>query len=339
MQNLSFVPIFNFLQMRFFTASLVLLFTQACWAQFPYVGSDFTAPYADLDNPTTLDIEAGWDDPELTFTLPFVFYFAGAPMTELNLGGVGEMVYAFDENGLISVLWPLNIDVMDVNYQLEEEFSTIRHQVDGTAPDRIFKMEWNNVGLYEELTYLETADVRMNYQMWLYEADGMIEFRFGPGSFGEEWLNEYNLTSGIITDLDYNSYLGNVYTASGDPSAPQWSVNDSFESWYYGDGFLNGTPESGQGYRFTQVSTEIVYADQAAVDMFQIWPNPNTGSFSVANQSNDRQQMHLLDAQGKTIQSWVMAPDSQTPVACEACSPGLYFIQNSSGQSQRLVIN
>ena len=65
-------------------------------AQFPYEGSVFTEEYVSLQDPTLLDIDLGWDDPELVVPLPFTFSFGEIQAFEMNLGGTGEMLFAMD---------------------------------------------------------------------------------------------------------------------------------------------------------------------------------------------------------------------------------------------------
>ena len=271
----------------------------SAYAQFPFEGSVFTDEYVALQDPTLLDIEIGWDDPELLIPLPFTFSFGNIQAFEMNLGGTGEMLFAMDEIGNMNILWPLSLDVMDVSNSMNadpEDVSTIGYETQGNEPNRIFKMEWNNCGLYDEIYQFGTADIRVNWQVWLHEGSGIIEYRFGPTTLTEEdilsFLEGYPLTSGIILNFDYEGYSGDVYFAAGDASDPTWSLNTDFYNWYYSGESLTNAPQEGTGYRFNGTSTSIAEAE-VVNNAFQLFPNPASSTCVVSNLTETEQQYVL----------------------------------------------
>ncbi len=313
-------------------------------AQFPYEGSVFTEEYVSLQDPTLLDIDLGWDDPELVVPLPFTFSIGELQAFEMNLGGTGEMLFAMGEIGSMNILWPLSLDVMDVSNAMTndpEDVSTIGYQTEGNEPNRIFKIEWNNCGVYEEIDELGTADIRVNWQVWLHEGSGMIEYRFGPTTLTEEdlfsVLEGYPLSSAIILNLD-EGYSGEIYFASGDASSPSWSMDTDFYNWYYNGESLTNVPQEGTGYRFNGTSTSSAESE-VVNNAFQLFPNPASSTCVVSNLTETEQQYSCLSVAGKIVDQWMLAPQATQRLDVSEFAPGLYVIQTDQGASQKLMIH
>ena len=315
-------------------------------AQFAYEGSVFTEDYLSLQDPTFLNLEIGWDDPELIVPLPFAFPFGDMQVVELNIGGTGEMLIAMNEIGNMNILWALSLDVMDASSVLPEEpediISTIRYQTEGNEPNRIFKMEWNNCGLYDEISELGTSDIRVNWQVWLYEGSGTIEYRFGPTTLTDNDLNSllegYLFTSGLILNYDYEGYSGSIYSADGEATNPSWSLNTDFDTWYYSGEGLTNVPQEGTGYRFNGTSTSI---EESAVlsHSFRLFPNPASTSCLISNLTDTKQQYSCISVAGKIVGQWMLAPQATHRLDISEFASGLYVIQTDQGSSQKLLVH
>ncbi|HBE12212.1 MAG TPA: hypothetical protein DCY76_07245, partial [Flavobacteriales bacterium] len=173
---------------------LLLIAALACFAtahsQFPYSATVLNEYYLPLDNPTSLGIEVGWDDPEVQIPLDFSIDLDGNNSGGiLMLGGTGEMLMNTTENGLLNILWPISLDVMDIGAVEAEEFSSIQYQVTGESPNRILKVEWDECGLYDEISGLGTTTARLSFQTWIYESGGIIEYRFGSNTIPSDSLD------------------------------------------------------------------------------------------------------------------------------------------------------
>ena len=198
--------------------------------QFPYSAVVLEEEYAPLANPVSLGIDVGWDDPEVEIPIPFDFVIGegGDVLSSILLSGTGEMLMGMSTDGTLDILWPISLDVMDIGAVEMNEASFIQYEVTGDSPNRILKIEWDEVGLYEEISDFETTTLRLNFQAWLYENGNIIEYRFGPNTLGDSSMEMDLLTSGIMLDFDYDYYNGLFYTASGDPSEPEWYLTDDF---------------------------------------------------------------------------------------------------------------
>lgn len=322
-----------------FAAIGVALFGSAL-GQFPYSATVLNEYYLELDNPTALEIGIGWDDPEEQIPLEFSLDIDGtASGGILMVGGTGEMLMNNAENGLLNILWPISLDVMDIGAVEAEEFSSIRYQTTGEAPNRILKVEWNECGLYDEISSAGTTSARINFQTWVYESGGIIEYRFGPNTLNDSVYDPEFLTSGIILGFDYDAYDGTFYTASGDATDPDWSLTDDFYQWYYSGANLSGVPVEGTVYRFGP-ATDIP-SNAPATATFFTYPNPTAGAAWIQN-GPAAAEFQVFDATGRAVHAFYLGAGAQSLLPSEAWASGTYTVRsiNILGQAStsRLVV-
>ena len=319
----------------FLLAAALATFAVA-YSQFPYSATVLNEYYLPLDNPTSLGIEVGWDDPEVQIPLDFSIDLDGNNSGGiLMLGGTGEMLMNTTENGLLNILWPISLDVMDIGAVEAEEFSSIQYQVTGESPNRILKVEWDECGLYEEISDLGTTSVRLNFQTWIYESGGIIEYRFGPNTLNEDSLQVDFLSSGIILGFDYDYYTGTFYTASGDADAPDWSLTDDFYQWYYSGTNLSGVPVESTVYRFGP--TVSVAENETPAQNFVAFPNPTAGSAWIQN-GTEAAEFRVFDATGRCIHTFFLGAGNHAQLPSEVWAAGTYTLQSLTPSGQATTV-
>jgi hypothetical protein len=150
----------------------------------------------------------------------------------------------------------------------------IAHTTEGNAGNRIFKIEYHNMGFNDDTTHNDSA----SYQIWFYE-NGVIEFLYGPSSVK-------NLASWYDGESGPGVYLGSwdtlnetVIGLGGNPNSPtvydQW---DDFAS-------LNAMPRANTVYTFTPAFTGNVF-------------KPAERRFRIAQQAG--KHFRIVGAQGQT---------------------------------------
>lgn len=327
--------------MRILISLFMLLFIGAAHAQFPYEASVLNEYYIPLDDPQSLEIEVGWDDPEVEIPLPFEFTVGGGePMSMLLLSGTGEMLMGMSSAGLLDILWPISLDVMDIGAVEAEEFSLIQYQVTGEAPNRILKVEWNEVGLYEEISNQGSTTLRLNFQTWLYETDNIIEYRFGPNTISKGLPDTDFLTSGIILDFDYDYYDGLFYTASGAPADPTWTVSDDFYAWYYNGSMLDGIPAEGTVYRFGPITNAV--NDPTLSMGIHCFPNPAQSHVWLSNEGGSEIAVQIYDSRGVRVEELLIQANQTASWNCSSVAPGTYLLvsqkEGEANRHQRIII-
>jgi hypothetical protein len=324
---------------HFFATSLFAACAATAAAQFPYSGSAFSHTYAPLAEYEVLDVPAGWDDPTVPFALPFLFPIGGDVMNTLSISGLGIEVFAETESGLLHILWPVTLDIMDVSAAGDVaagDASTYRTAVSGTAPNRIFKLEYHNAGFYNEIEGVGTSTQRMNAQLWLHEATGIIEYHFGPNTV-TDWtaLSDGLMSSALMLDFDYYSYAGSILAASGPVASPTWTEYNDIGMWAQSMTALSGMPENGTGYRFTPAGTSSV-SDAVAAD-FVLAPNPAHDVVALANGAA-ASDLRIFDPTGRCVNTLVLQPGERRVLDVAGFAPGVYLVHSTAGTARRLVI-
>ena len=74
-------------------------------------------------------------------------------------------------------------DLVDRDTSGNGSSSPISYTLSGTAPSRIFKLEWKNAGFFNPIDNATSYDDFINLQLWLHEGSDAIEVRFGNGNY------------------------------------------------------------------------------------------------------------------------------------------------------------
>ena len=127
------------------------------------------------------------DDEHMDVNIGFSFNYAGADFTQvrlntngwvsLNLSGIdltsNANVWMFTTANPVNVLAPWWDDLK------ADGSSDISYLTSGSAPNRVFTVEWNNM-----LTYNTGSAARISFQVKLYETSNKIEFCYGSVAAG-----------------------------------------------------------------------------------------------------------------------------------------------------------
>lgn len=204
-----------------------------------YCFTPFTTTYANLLSATDVPgLSASADDSQSSaITLPFTFNFGGAFYSNIRVSSNGWITFAspnpsasqsYTNNlGSANVIKPILFPLWD-----DIECTTVpKYVTSGTAPNRIFKIEWNK----QKWDYNSAADV-ISFQVWLYEKNSTIEYIYKQGAAS---LNSPSASIGIY---DANGKYLSLNNSGTNPTASSSTFT-----------FLIGTkPATGQGYRFSQ---------------------------------------------------------------------------------------
>jgi hypothetical protein len=187
--------------------------------------------------------------------------------SDFFLGGILSTNLDFSS---LNMILATTADLIDPNYFDGDELTApITYATEGNAGERIFKMQWQNAGFYDEVAE-GTASNLINLQLWIYEADGAIEMRFGPNSIKEpELILMSGLTSGLAVGLNLFSEgdFESAAVLSGPSAAPTLNIVSTFFELF--DAFLTDIPTNGRVFRFESGPMSVAEADQTN---FNVWP-------------------------------------------------------------------
>ena len=145
-----------------------------------YTVTAFNEPYQDLANATSVNNGMLWDDPAFSIPIGFDFEVYGQNYSTLYTSDeFSGGVFTFQQfSTTLSLLAPIAQDIVSKEGTNEQSLSPISYVVEGSVGNRIFKLEYENAGFWDDTTENDSMD----FQVWLYETDNSIEYRYGPNS-------------------------------------------------------------------------------------------------------------------------------------------------------------
>ena len=334
-----------------------LLFLFACLtfalrAQSPqYQFQKLTEPYQDLTGATSLNEGLQWDDPEYLIPLGMDFDIFGLTFNELylNLMGCGltnMSEYFLDKSTVYMMLTPLFSDMIDRCYGNYDDTSEVKrpgkqgkdlryeddpgscsnlsYKLEGSEGNRIFKLEWNNVSIYDVFD-----SCFLNMQVWLYENGNIIEFRYGPSYVSsDDWAmlsEDAPQPLFAVMDLDYET--GNAAALFGDPDNPTFeclALTDTTSTEILYSGLLS-QPSANTVYRFTPVTTGIA---GHTVSNISIRPNPVRDRLTLSGV--ETADIQIFDITGHLV----MTRTYTGPIDVSSLPKGAYFVNISTTDGQ-----
>ena len=313
------------------------------WGQdVPYTTEIMSQPYATLEEYSLLDLELGWDDPEVILPIPFDMVLWGDTCTVLATANLGEMIVGTgNANHLIA---PVFSDICDVAPadSTGQDVSEIRHTLEGAAPNRIFKVEYHNVGFYDEVYAMGSvisASQRATYQVWLHET-GTITYHYGPNTITDYALLAADAinTAGLFGNFDPDSYGGTLLVAEGAADTPQFQSTDDIFGWIYSgaEGWGNTWPSEGTGYVFNPIQPTSV-STPANLEVLTAFPNPAHDVLHVQWDGGQPADAVWVDAQGRIAGTARLQPGRTTLDVCDL-EAGAYLLRMKDGTAIRVVI-
>lgn len=314
------------------TITTTLLFLATCALQAQYELTVLSETYENLEGATSLNNGEVWDAP--AFTIPIGFDFQLGPenidtifMSDDNTAGLLTTVLDVDE-APFGAFAPVLQDIVDRGLNTGVSQSPLSFLVEGVAGSRIFKLEWNNVGFFDDNGLQDF----MNFQLWLYEEGSIIEYRYGP--------NEINNPSDSLEDLGglqialfpflpagvEGSLEEDAYILSGDPASPEFitlSTTDDIDDAEFTA--LEGVVPDGTVYRF---SSDALSLQKQRINHINIlvYPNPTSDFFNVDHKG----LAHDLEIYNVSGQRITNVSSSNNSYNISALSKGVYFVKIQS---------
>lgn len=279
-----------------FTFFLIGFFASAINAQ-TYSASASTSAFNYLTNDSVITASP-WDDIDIQVRLPIPFSYYGRQVDSITISD-GYCYFLQDSLEFIDVF---SEDLQNRSTTLM--VSPISVKTEGSAPIRIFKIQWKNVGFFEDASNVDS----ISFQLWLYEGTNVIECRYGsnkvsPGSY----------TNGKGAFVGVNNYdMTDIVEISGTPASPTITHNPANVN------SLNGTPADGQVYKFTPAAL-VGIVDELNPNHLA-YPNPFSNFIEV--KSEDIVSLILTDIQGKQMD----VDYSGNLINTENLGKGVYFL-------------
>jgi len=306
-----------------------------------YSFSTFTAAYTNI-NGVSVTNGLMWD--EDIDTIPIGFNFKLYNMQNDSISFVGGSYASFNDvmnDPLLTALAPMFEDLCDKAFDPNVNFegdpggiSNISYTTTGAVGNRICQIEVNNGGFYGENLNGPSAST-VNYQVWLYEAGNVIEFRFGACTLlnpGDNFLNPGGFICGLVDDLDFNTVTATNSNLLNGPHAGPTMVGLSPTATDY----ITGTPQNGRVYRFTNTTITSVKNNSIATGI-KMYPNPAKDKLYISNISSELNNatIEFYDIAGKQIHSEKL----NAQVDLSAFTKGVYLVKVRTEKNESVFAN
>lgn len=319
------------MQKKLLLSIVALLTAVSAMAQFNYTFSTATDTYTPITGGTSVNGNTIWDDEIYTIPLGFNFTMDGK---------VNDTVYTAEDNFLtIDSTSPVNLFVftdMDLidrgNIDGVVTRSPISYITSGTAPNRIFKLEIANAGIYEEYDLYTTDNDSVNIQVWLYETSNIVELRYGTSRITHPADYHYwngKPIAGYINGYDNNTDdFNKAFLLTGNNVSPTIDSTTDFSIF---TGGLNTYPTNGRVYKFTPKPAGI--KDQSGIlNNLQLLSNTGSNQVILRSPYNETLNYKIVAINGATLNYTGTINNGINRIDISSLPQGMHILQVSGAQ-------
>jgi len=292
-----------------------------------YYFEQFTQEYTDLSNPTSVNNNLIWDDPG--YTIPVGF--------EYNLfnNTSNQIVFNYDLGGIIDTQCHESIaiiastaDLADRAYEedqyedntgTEGSLSPISYQLDNSDNSKVFKLEWNNAGFYED----DENNYYMNLQLWIYEGSDVIEIHYGPSNVPDYFYTWEEDVCGL-SEYDWNTGTGQSYVVEEGEDGYQFGAVN-FDDYNWEPNFFTSAPENGTVFRFYPEYAIGMYELESTI---KIHPNPAADFLSIENDEQLPMEYQVVSLDGRILKTGTSS-EQKIQIDLSDLNTGMYFVRGT----------
>ena len=311
----------------------LLLTTVTVSAQNYYNFTKSTATYADLTGATSLTNNAVWDfDFFGPITSPFNIDVFGQTYNTLNFEDDYFYLESSTNANFYSEIFPVYAYIMDRNVSgTGNGVSPISYKVEGASGNRILKLEVKNAGLEMEFDSSGTTNLFLNYQIWFYEADKSIEYRYGSNNVTSvASLNDEGVSYILLSHEDSNNIKGGF--VNGTIASPTYTEVTNPTS---NPTNLNGLPAANTVYRFAL--NPLAVKDQEKIE-FSMFPNPTNDVLNLTFPETVNKPYSVYDLMGREVLKGSLNNTTQAQINVGTLQKGSYILR-IAGSTQKFVKN
>ena len=314
-------------------AFLLTLASAGVFAQLPvgahYLFTNYSGTFTPIEEGNSLDGGQIWDDPTWTVPLGFTFYTANDTITTLYVGELGTTVYGIQDDSLSDVFLPYFDDI--ANADNDTLVSPVSYVVEGPPGFQICKIEWLNVGFYEDWAANGTYTNTTSFQLWLYENSNIFEYHYGPSNITDpSSIHIFGAPAvAFLENLNQNTGFDweGFYSVTGNTDAPTITTLSNAEVLAAQGippyALLNGEPAEGTVYRFAPT---FINVEENSLATFDVFPNPTSGMLNVFNPTQESVVAQILSADGKVIQVETLS-SGRNAIQTDELSSGFYLLR------------
>ncbi len=303
---------------------------------------DFTVsnePYVNLTSGEMVNFapDADWADFEELLGLEVDFGF-----TVNILGLDGEdmfsfltpalLVSSFDDEAddpILPFILPTTTQIQNRGMIAGNDPSQIIFETTGNPGAQIFKLEYRDVGFANE-SFLDVPSQNMytNFQTWIYEGSGCIEFRYGETSITDPDLiydgdsgSASGLFRSLTSQLEGDTVLYAIYTTGDAQNPTVFEAENTTEEAGIG---AVGFPGEGIVYTFCPEIGVHTTDLNTALD-WEVFPNPTSDNLTVDLKEIPFANYGLMGMNGKIVQKGIINSEHQI-IDVRDLTSGIYML-------------
>jgi len=280
----------------------ILIVSSTAFAQSSYNFKYQVEPYYNLANAIDLNQGLVWDNPNYSIHLPFEFTLLDKKINSLKLNANKGAV--LNNHNLDIEIDLFTVDICDGslnsttdNVNDDGGVSVISYKVDDRVDgEHSLVIEWKKVALNRDVD----RGYYLNFQVWFYEKDQKIEFRFGPTNIPNDEMAMIQLIPGILQTSAVNKQDKKGYLLGNTANNP--------ELYYYhsdlhpGIKRFVGIPKPGTVYTFSPKSADAsMERNLADANQLIVRQNISENEIYIDNKSNKTVSYQIIDLQGKVV--------------------------------------
>ena len=294
-----------------------------------YLFTNYSGTFTPIEEGNSLDGGQIWDDPTWTVPLGFTFYTANDTLTTLYVGELGTTVYGIQDDSLSDIFLPYFDDI--ANADNDTLVSPVSYVIEGPPGFQICKIEWLNVGFYEDWAANGTYTQTTSFQLWLYENSNIFEYHYGPSNITDpSTIHIFGAPAvAFLENLNQNTGFDwdGFYSVSGNTDAPTITTLTNAEvlaaQGIPSYALLNAEPAEGTVYRFTP---NFINVEENTLATFDVFPNPTSGLLNVFNPTQESLVAQILSSEGKIIQVETLT-SGRNAIQTDELSSGFYLLR------------
>lgn len=262
--------------------------------------------YEELTGATDLTGGELWDDEIWQVPIGFNVELFDSSFTTLNVNANG---FLFDTIGNAEIMIGMSrADLVDGAFIVDFNSPIpITYVTEGAAGTKIFKVEWKSANVWGA----DSTNI-VNYQVWIYEETGNIEFHFGEGFLG-------NMSTLSVQKYSQPPYFDDGISLIGDPVNPQTSNVINQE--------LSNYPASGMVYTFVKGEPGVpTLIDENQEITLSLYPNPVSELLNVKGKDLDGAKWNIINSLGQTVKMGILL-NNKTSIPVNDLNNGYFLFQ------------
>jgi len=276
-----------------------------CFKSQTYTLTTSNETYTELTGATDLTAGQLWDDEIWQVPIGFTVEIFDSSFTALNVNSNG---FLFDTIGISEVMIGMSrVDLVDGAFIIDFNFPIpVTYLTEGATGTQIFKIEWKSANVWGA----DSTNV-VNYQIWIYEETGNIEFHFGSGFL-------LNMSTLSVQKYSQPPYFDDGISLKGDPVSPQTSTLINQALYNY--------PASGSVYTFIKGEPGPSLINESQKINLSIYPNPVSEMLNVNGNDLNGAKWNIINNLGQTVNSGILL-NNNLSIPMHGINNGYYFFQ------------